>query len=123
MTGGEPLVRDARESDAAACAAIYAPYVTDTAISFETEPPTPAEMAERIAAANRAHAWLVLEDAGQVVGYAYGGPFCPGRPTGGPAWSASTSSATGAAVAAAEPCTRRCSPDWPSAATERCWPA
>jgi L-amino acid N-acyltransferase YncA len=70
-----PLIRDATERDAEACAAIYAPYVTDTAISFETEPPSPADMAERIAAASRTHAWLVLEDEGRVVGYAYGGPF------------------------------------------------
>jgi L-amino acid N-acyltransferase YncA len=70
-----PLIRDATERDAEACAAIYAPYVTDTPISFETEPPSPADMAERIAAASRTHAWLVLEDEGRVVGYAYGGPF------------------------------------------------
>ena len=70
-------VRDASEADAAACAAIYSPYVTDTAISFETEPPTPAAMAERIATASRTHAWMVLEDGGRVVGYAYGGPFAP----------------------------------------------
>jgi L-amino acid N-acyltransferase YncA len=68
-------IRDATERDAAACAAIYAPYVTDTAITFETEPPTPAELAGRIAAARRGHAWLVLEDAGRVAGYAYGGPY------------------------------------------------
>ncbi|MGH3739085.1 MAG: arsinothricin resistance N-acetyltransferase ArsN1 family B [Micromonosporaceae bacterium] len=70
MTG---LVRDATVADAAGCAAIYAPYVTETAISFETEPPTAAEMAERIAAAQRTHAWLVLESGGEVAGYAYGG--------------------------------------------------
>ena len=67
------LVRDATESDAAACAAIYAPYVQDTAVTFESEPPSVAEMAARIAAAGRTHAWLVLEDSGRVVGYAYGG--------------------------------------------------
>jgi phosphinothricin acetyltransferase len=66
------VVRDAVEQDAAACAAIYAPYVTDTAITFEYEPPSAADMAVRIAAAQRAHAWLVLEDDGRVVGYAYG---------------------------------------------------
>jgi L-amino acid N-acyltransferase YncA len=66
-------IRDASARDAEACAAIYAPYVTDTVISFETEPPSPAEMAERIAAAQATHAWLVLEDDGRVVGYAYGG--------------------------------------------------
>ena len=68
-------VRDARPADAAACAEIYAPYVRDTAISFETEPPTAATMAERIATAQQRHAWLVLEDAGQVLGYAYAAPF------------------------------------------------
>ena len=75
MTSGILKIRDASEQDAEACAAIYAPYVTDTAITFEIDPPSPAEMAERIAAAGRTHAWLVLEDAGRVVGYAYGGPF------------------------------------------------
>jgi phosphinothricin acetyltransferase len=70
-----PTVRDATPDDAGACAGIYAPYVTGTVITFEYVPPTPAEMADRIAAAQRAHAWLVLEDDGRVAGYAYGGPF------------------------------------------------
>ncbi|RZQ61145.1 GNAT family N-acetyltransferase [Amycolatopsis suaedae] len=69
------MIRDATEADAVACAAIYAPYVTGTAISFETEPPTPEQMAGRIAAALRTHAWLVLTEDDRVVGYAYGGPF------------------------------------------------
>jgi len=69
------IVRAASARDAQACAAIYAPYVTDTPITFETEPPSTVEMAKRIAAASRDHAWLVLEDDGRVVGYAYGGPF------------------------------------------------
>jgi phosphinothricin acetyltransferase len=68
-------VRDASEHDAEACAAIYAPYVTDSVITFEVDPPTPAQMAERIAAALRHHAWVALTDAGRVVGYAYGGPY------------------------------------------------
>ncbi|MFC0105042.1 GNAT family N-acetyltransferase [Kibdelosporangium aridum] len=69
-------VRDATELDADACAAIYAPYVRDTAITFESDPPTPAEMAVRIATASKTHAWLVLEDdGGGIIGYAYGGPF------------------------------------------------
>ena len=49
--------------------------MTDTAITFEIEPPSPAEMSERITAAWRAHAWLVLEEQGRVVGYAYGARF------------------------------------------------
>jgi phosphinothricin acetyltransferase len=68
------MVRDASEDDAPACAAIYAPYVRETAVSFEGEPPAPVEMAGRIAAAACTHAWVVLEDDDRVVGYAYGGP-------------------------------------------------
>lgn len=68
-------VRDASQRDGAACAAIYAPYVTDTAITFETEPPPGEEMAQRILAASQRHAWLVLEHRGRIVGYAYGGTF------------------------------------------------
>lgn len=71
-------IRDASELDADACAAIYAPYVRETAISFELEPPGVAEMAERISKTVETHAWLVLEDDdGRVVGYAYGGPMKP----------------------------------------------
>ena len=44
--------------------------MTDTVVSFETEPPSAGEMAERIRAA---HVWLVAEREGKVVGYAYGG--------------------------------------------------
>jgi L-amino acid N-acyltransferase YncA len=69
------LVRDATIDDAAACAEVYAPYVRDTAISFEAEPPSAAEVAGRIGAALATHAWVVLEDAGRVAGYAYGGPL------------------------------------------------
>ena len=67
-------VREATTADAAACAAIYAPYVLDTAITFELVPPTAAQMADRIAASLRTHAWYVLQDGG-VVGYAYGSPY------------------------------------------------
>ncbi|MDT8915929.1 arsinothricin resistance N-acetyltransferase ArsN1 family B [Amycolatopsis sp. PS_44_ISF1] len=69
------LIRDASASDAEVCAAIYAPYVTDTTITFETEPPTADEMAERITNAVKTHAWLVIENEGRVVGYAYAGPY------------------------------------------------
>jgi L-amino acid N-acyltransferase YncA len=68
-------VREATAHDAAACAGIYQPYVTGTAITFETDPPSTAQMAERITTALRDHAWLVLEDDGRIVGYAYSGVF------------------------------------------------
>jgi L-amino acid N-acyltransferase YncA len=67
-------IRDASVGDAAACAAIYAPYVRDTAISFETVAPDAVEMADRMAAS---HVWLMGEDDGRPVGFAYGGPFNP----------------------------------------------
>jgi L-amino acid N-acyltransferase YncA len=67
-------IRDASPEDAAACAAIYAPYVLDTVISFETVPPDVAEMTGRIGAA---HVWLMGEDGGRPVGFAYGGVFNP----------------------------------------------
>jgi L-amino acid N-acyltransferase YncA len=67
-------IRAATPDDAAACAAIYGPYVTDTPISFETEPPSAEQMADRIAGSI---AWFVLEDGGRVAGYAYAGRFHP----------------------------------------------
>jgi L-amino acid N-acyltransferase YncA len=75
MTSHSLTVRDATIQDAEACAGIYAPYVTGTAITFEVDPPSVAEMSERIAKAITSHAWLVLEDGGRVVGYAYGSRF------------------------------------------------
>jgi phosphinothricin acetyltransferase len=68
------VIRDATPADAAAIAAIYAPMVRDTIISFEEEPPSADEMAERIAAS---HVWLVAEEDGQVAGYAYAARFHP----------------------------------------------
>ncbi len=66
-------VREATSADAAACAAIYAPYVLHTAITFELESPSEQEFARRIAVAQEKHCWLVLDDGGRVAGYAYGG--------------------------------------------------
>jgi phosphinothricin acetyltransferase len=74
------LVRPADpQRDAAACAAIYAPNVEGSPVSFEERAPDAAELARRIAATSRTHPWLVAEEGGRVVGYAYA---CPhrGRP-------------------------------------------
>jgi L-amino acid N-acyltransferase YncA len=59
------------ERDGAACAAIYAPYVHGSGVSFEDVAPTAQEMTARIAATSARHPWLVLDDGGQVAGYAY----------------------------------------------------
>jgi phosphinothricin acetyltransferase len=65
-------IRTAQASDATACADVYAPYVLESAVSFEESVPSTEEMASRIAAA---HLWLVAESEGRVVGFAYGGRF------------------------------------------------
>ena len=57
--------------DAAACAAIYAPSVESTPISFELVPPDAAEFARRIEHYSATHQFLVAEEDGEVVGYAY----------------------------------------------------
>ena len=66
-----PEIRTARADDAREIQAIYAPYVRDTAISFELEPPSVEEMARRIEATLAAFPWLVHVEDGQVAGYAY----------------------------------------------------
>ena len=58
-------------ADAAACAAIYAPAVRDSFISFEFDPPTAEEMSRRIASTLERFPWLVSERADRVLGYAY----------------------------------------------------
>lgn len=65
-------IRSAQESDAAALARIYNHYVSATCITFETNPVSTPDMAGRLAETQRASLpWLVAEDSGQVVGYAY----------------------------------------------------
>jgi phosphinothricin acetyltransferase len=59
------------DADPAACVAIYRPYVENAAISWEIEVPSVDEMASRIASAQKAHEWLVLEHHGEVIGFAY----------------------------------------------------
>ena len=103
-------VRDATAGDGAACAAIYAPYVTDSVISFELDPPSAAEMASRIAAA---HLWLVLEDSGARRGLRLRGAVRRrGRRIAGRVRSASISRAGMSAAAAGARCMTRCCRAW-----------
>ena len=68
-------IRPARASDAAAVHAIYAPVVTGSAISFETEAPSVDQMARRITDTLPLLPWLVgLDATGQVNGYVYAAP-------------------------------------------------
>ena len=68
-------LRLATADDAAAIASIYAPYVTDSAVSFETDPPGEAEMRARIEAAGPLYPWLVACEDDRLLGYAYAGAF------------------------------------------------
>ncbi|MFD1513308.1 arsinothricin resistance N-acetyltransferase ArsN1 family B [Halomarina rubra] len=68
-------IRLASPTDATAIQRIYEPYVAETAVSFERDPPSVTEMADHIDATLPDHPWLVAEVDGEVVGYAYAGPF------------------------------------------------
>ena len=68
-------IRSATVRDAAQLADIYRWYVERTAISFEYDPPTAEEFEGRIARTLERYPWLVLEDEGQIRGYAYAGVF------------------------------------------------
>jgi L-amino acid N-acyltransferase YncA len=70
----EAIIRTATTADAAEIQAIYEPIVRDTVISFEIEPPTVAEMAERMKAIQQRFPWLVCELEGKVAGYVYASP-------------------------------------------------
>lgn len=68
--------RLATPADAAAIAAIYAPYVAETFVSFETEAPGEEEMRRRIEHGGELHPWLVIEqEDGVLAGYASASPF------------------------------------------------
>ena len=74
-------LRTATPNDAPALLAIYAPYVRETAITFEYDVPSAEEFAERVASTLERHPYLVaFEPVGtdtpeRILGYAYAGPF------------------------------------------------
>ncbi|MAI90036.1 arsinothricin resistance N-acetyltransferase ArsN1 family B [Ponticaulis sp.] len=69
------IFRFANKNDAEACARIYAPFVDGSAVSFETTPPSPEDMAKRIEKLWPTHPWIIAEEDGRVLGYAYGSPY------------------------------------------------
>jgi phosphinothricin acetyltransferase len=71
-------IRPSREDDIPAMTAIYAHHVLHSTATFEVEPPSTQDMAARRAEVrSRGLPWLVLEEAGQVLGYAYCNWFKP----------------------------------------------
>ncbi|WP_137284226.1 arsinothricin resistance N-acetyltransferase ArsN1 family B [Halorussus salinisoli] len=83
-------IRLADEADAAAVRDIYAPVVENTAVSFEDEPPSEGEMADRIADTLPRYPWLVCEteSGDEIAGYAYAGTH---RKRGAYRWSVDVS--------------------------------
>lgn len=67
-------IRLAEAADAPQLQAIYAPIVRDTFISFEQQPPDADEIARRLAKTLHTHPWLVFDEDGELLGYAYAGP-------------------------------------------------
>ena len=68
------MIRMAIPADGERLAAIYAPAVTDRATSFELTAPDASEMARRVSTLTARTPWLVLEENGRVLGYAYASP-------------------------------------------------
>lgn len=68
-------IRAATPDDAGELLAIYTPYVTNTAISFECEAPGLLEFQKRIENTLKRYPYLLAESAGEILGYAYTGPF------------------------------------------------
>lgn len=65
------VLRTAREEDAEGLLSIYAPYVENTAVSFEYETPSVQEFKERIQEISTDYPYLVCEVDGTLAGYAY----------------------------------------------------
>ncbi|QRP65033.1 N-acetyltransferase [Rhodanobacter sp. FDAARGOS 1247] len=69
------MIRTAHDDDAATIHAIYAPSISDGVATFETELPGVDAMRERLRARLKHYPWLVWEEAGDVLAYAYAGRF------------------------------------------------
>ena len=68
-------LRPARPEDAATLLEIYRPYVLETSVTFETEPPTEAEFRGRILNFTEKFPYILAEEDGRVCGYAYAHAF------------------------------------------------
>lgn len=68
-------IRTAGIHDAQALLEIYAPYVRNTAITFEYEVPKPADFQKRIENTLKKYPYIVAEADGEILGYAYTGAF------------------------------------------------
>ncbi len=75
MTGRDMRIRTASPRDGAALLKIYGPYVERTAITFEYRVPSVEEFSGRIERTLKQYPYFAAEFEGELVGYAYAGPF------------------------------------------------
>lgn len=73
--GKDIHIRAVTPADAPALLHIYAPYVTDTAITFEYDVPTIEDFTQRITTTLEKYPYLLAEQDGDILGYVYAGPF------------------------------------------------
>lgn len=69
------MIRDCVIDDAVRIAEIYNYFIANTVISFEEEDVTAEVMAQRMTDVTQKYPWLVYEDQGEIVGYAYASPW------------------------------------------------
>ena len=69
------MIRNATNADSLAIADIHNHYILNTVVTFEEDTITAAEMQRRITDIEARYLWLVYEENGIVVGYAYAGPW------------------------------------------------
>jgi phosphinothricin acetyltransferase len=69
------MIRDATPDDAQRLAEIYNYYILNSTATFEEDPLTEGQMADRIEAVTKTYPWLVAERDGEVAGYAYASQF------------------------------------------------
>ena len=67
-------IRFASAGDAKEILEIYAPYIEKTYVTFEYEVPSLSDFSARIAGIIKRYPWIVYEEDGKILGYAYGGP-------------------------------------------------
>ena len=69
------IIRLATPADSAAILSIYAPFITNTVITFEYDVPSVMDFRQRISSILQKYPWLVCEIDGAIAGYAYASAF------------------------------------------------
>ena len=79
------MIRIAAESDVPEILSVYAPYILTTTVTFEYEVPSEAEFLARFRSVTARFPWLVWEEEGRILGYAYASPpyICARMPGAG----------------------------------------